>query len=117
LIPKAMKNKTKFNEMHTIITNMNMLNENIHNLAEKINKDQVWGEHGIVKELINILNIEKIVELRYNVKGLESNDLKYYMEYPRSFVITKEIGTIDQSNELHMNLSLRLKILQVELKR
>jgi len=27
-----MNNKTKFNEMHTIVINMNMLDENIHNI-------------------------------------------------------------------------------------
>lgn len=36
-------NKIKFSEMHTIVTNMNMLDENIHNLDEKENKYQVWG--------------------------------------------------------------------------
>ncbi len=95
-----MNDKTKFSEMHTIVTNMNMLDENIHNLDEKIYIYQVWGEHEIVNELINILNIRNFVELRYNAKGLKPNDFKYYIEYPRSFVITKEIRTIDQSNEL-----------------
>jgi len=51
--------------MHTIVINMNMLDENIHNIWYiyiYIYIYIVWGEHGIVKELINILNIKKFVE-------------------------------------------------------
>jgi hypothetical protein len=39
-----MNNKTKFSEMHTIVTNMNMLDENIHNLDEK-KKSIKFGEN------------------------------------------------------------------------
>jgi hypothetical protein len=62
LNPRAMDNRTKFNEVYTTTTNMKILNENNHNSSDDDNEYQICGKYGGVEELVNITSITKVTK-------------------------------------------------------
>jgi hypothetical protein len=50
---RAMDNRTKFNKVYTITTNMKILNENNYNSSDDDNEYQICGKYGGVEVLVN----------------------------------------------------------------